>query len=177
LVAVFFRGNQRQMVKRFFQHATSEIGHDQLALNDLKVLGEDVSRISCERPLPATVALLGYAFYQVQHLNPLGYLGYLFHLEFTPTQNGGAYMQMLEKIGIPREAMTFLHDHSTIDRGHNKLMETYVQELIRTKEDVDAVVYAMRVTGKLYDDMIQAAFEQADNPQDWGIAGEELRFS
>jgi hypothetical protein len=36
LVTVYFRGHQRQLVKRFFQHATSEVGHDQLALNDLK---------------------------------------------------------------------------------------------------------------------------------------------
>lgn len=165
------------MVKRFFQHATAEIGHDQLALNDLKTLGEDVSRIPFEHPLPATLALLGYAFYQVQHLNPLGYLGYLFHLEFMPTQNGGAYMQMLERIGVPREAMTFLHDHSTIDKGHNKLMETYVDELVLISEDLDTVIYAMKVTGKLYADMIQAAFAQAENPQDWGLSNEELRFA
>ena len=57
------RGRQRHLVKNFFEHATSEVGHDQLALNDLKTPGEDVSRIPFERPIPATMALLGYAFY------------------------------------------------------------------------------------------------------------------
>jgi hypothetical protein len=180
LVTVYFRGRQRHLVRRFFQHATSEVGHDQLALNDLKTLGEDVSRLPFERPIPATMALLGYAFYQVQHMNPIGYLGYLFHLEFTPTQHGERYMQLLEGIGVPRAAMTFLHDHTTVDIGHNKLMETYVDELIATKDDLECVLYAMRVTGQLYANMVQAVFEQVDKPelqrQDYGIAPEEVRL-
>src|SRR6185436_1375902 len=41
LAAVYFRGSDRTMVKAFFQHAISEIGHEQMALADLKALGED----------------------------------------------------------------------------------------------------------------------------------------
>src|SRR5205809_224552 len=37
--AVFFKGKQREYVKSFFKHASSEIGHDQLALNDITTLG------------------------------------------------------------------------------------------------------------------------------------------
>lgn len=177
LATVYFRGSQRDLVKKFFQHATSEIGHDQLALNDLALLGEDVSRIPFERPLPATTALLAYPFYQIQYLNHLGYLGYLFHLEFAPTQHGAAYMSLLSKIGVPENAMTFLYDHSTIDVAHNKLMEIYIQEMVKTEEDFETVIYAMKVTAKLYSNMLQEAFEQTDNPQDWGISSEELHFS
>lgn len=165
LATVYFRGHQRSMVKDFYRHATSEIGHDQLALNDLKVLGEDVSSIPYENPLPSTTALLGFAFYQIYNLNPIGYLGYLFFLEFTPTQNGKTYMELLSKIGVPHEAMSFLEDHTVIDVGHNKLMESYVAEMVKTESDLNSVIYAMRVTGKLYADMLQAAFSQADNPK------------
>ena len=170
LASVRFRGAQRESVKRFLQHAVSEVGHDHLALNDLRTMGEDVTRIPFENPLPATSALLGFAFYQVENLNPVGYLGYLFHLEFTPTRNGGGYMAALADIGIPREAMTFLQDHATIDIGHNRLMERYVEDLIVTDEDMEAVVYAMRVTGRLYSEMLRGAIEQADSPRDWGMA-------
>lgn len=65
LATVYFRGEQRRVIRKFYQHASSEIGHDQLALNDLAALGEDTRRIPFERPLPATTALLGYAFYQI----------------------------------------------------------------------------------------------------------------
>lgn len=174
LATVHFRGAQREMIKRFYQHAASEYGHDQLALNDLKVLGEDTSKIPTERPIPATSALLAFGFYQVQNLNPIGYLGYLFFLEFLPTQQGKLIMNKLSEVGVPQEAMSFIKDHSTIDLGHNKMMEAYIACLVQRKADFEAVVYAMRVTGKLYADMIQEAFEQVDAPEDWGVSYEEV---
>lgn len=163
LATIYFRGEQRRMIKDFYRHAISEIGHDQLALNDLKTLGETIDLIPYENPLPATTALLSFAFYQIYNLNPIGYLGYLFFLEFTPTKKGGSYMDFLKKIGVPHEAMSFLEDHSAIDVGHNKLMESYISELVKTQKDLDSVIYAMQVTGKLYSDMLQGAFEQADH--------------
>lgn len=174
LATVYFRGEQRCAIRKFYQHAISEIGHDQLALNDLKTLGVDVAAIPYERPLPATSALLGYAFYQIQNLNPVGYLGYLFFLEFLPTQHGSGIMQTLERLGVPPTAMSFLEDHTRIDVGHNKMMESYLEMLVKTEADFDAVVYAMRVTGQLYAAMVQDALEQIDAPQAWGIAAEEL---
>jgi Iron-containing redox enzyme len=177
LATVYFRGHQRTIIKDFYRHATSEIGHDQLALNDLKVLGEDVGSIPYENPLPSTTALLGFAFYQINNLNPIGYLGYLFFLEFTPTQNGRAYMELLNKIGVPYEAMTFLQDHAAVDIGHNKLMESYVAELIKTEDDLSSVIYAMQVTGKLYADMLQGAFDQVDNPKLRSVSSAERRIA
>lgn len=175
LATVYFRGKQREMVKGFFKHATSEIGHDQLALNDLKALEEDVTDLPYLQPLPATTALIGYAFYQIQHLNPLGYLGYLFHLEFMPTQGGKEYMKAFQAAGVPEEALSFVKDHATIDIGHNKLMERYIDELVQTPEDIDAVVHAARVTAYLYGAMVQQAFESVDYPSSTYVAHEEAK--
>ena len=171
LATVYFRGHQRAVIKQFFKHATSEIGHDQLALNDLKALGEDVCRV--QNSLPATSALLGFAFYQIYHLDPVGYLGYLFFLEFTPTQHGSAYIDRLSCMGVPKEAMSFLIDRTKIDVSRNLLMDFYVQEMVANQEALNSVVYAMKVTGRLYADMIQEAFDQVDNPKDWGISSVE----
>ena len=165
LATIYFRGDRRKMVKNFYHHAMAEIGHDRLALNDLKLLGEDVDLIPYENPLPATTALLSFAFYQINNLNPIGYLGYLFFLEFTPTQNGKNYLELLKRIGVPSEAMTFLEDHAVIDISHNKMMESYVSELIKTEDDLNSVIYAMQVTGKLYADMLQGAFDMVDRPK------------
>ncbi len=158
----YFKGNQRKMCRMFFSHASSEIGHDQLAKEDLITLGVDVSGLSFERPLPATSALLAFPFYQIQFHNVLGYLGYLFHLEFMPTRMGAAYMESLAKAGVPREAMSFIADHATIDIAHNKLMERYIDELILTEEDMETVIYCAKVTAKLYANMVQEAIELAD---------------
>jgi hypothetical protein len=175
LAASYLRGTDRAMVKPFFRHATSEIGHDQLALNDLKALGVDTSGIPWERPLPATTSLLAFAFYQIQHLDPIGYLGYLFHLEFMPTRCGKQILSSLERAGVPSEAMSFIYDHSTIDVGHNKLMENYVAELVCTEERLDTVIYTAHTTADLYVNMIASAFAWADKPYHTGISPYENR--
>ena len=169
LATVYFHGADRHFVKIFYKHAISEIGHDELALNDLKSLGQDVDAIRIENPLPETVALNGFVFYQIYNRNPIGYLGYLFFLEFLPTSSGAGYMQLLEKAGVPRSAMTFLLEHTHVDVYHNKLMERYVDGLIQIEADLQAVIYTMKGTGHLYAAMLEAAFKQVDKNIDWGV--------
>lgn len=157
LATVYFRGHEREMVKPFFRHATSEIGHDQLALNDMIALGEEVGEIPQGQPLPATTALLAYPFYQIGYHGHMGYLGYLYFLEFTPTTMGAGLLQALEAIGVGEEARTFFHDHTTIDVAHNRMMQKYLAHLVRTEEDLQAVMYSMEVTAELYAKMLDAA--------------------
>jgi pyrroloquinoline quinone (PQQ) biosynthesis protein C len=174
LATVYFRGRQRDMVRMFYKHAASEIGHDQLALNDFVTLGGDATNVPYENPLPATSALLAYGFYQIYNLNPLGYLGYLYFLEFTGTKAGVGLMDSLRRIGVPDSAMTFLKDHTEIDVGHNKMMMKYAEHMLRAEADIDAVVYAMKTTGFLYSQMILSAIEDARAPMDVGWNWEEL---
>jgi len=175
LATVYFRGRQRDMVKSFFAHAASEVGHDQLALNDFVTLGGDAAHVPYENPLPATSALLAYGFYQIYNLSPLGYLGYLFFLEFTPTAAGEGMMTRLRDAGVPNSAMTFLKDHTEIDVGHNRMMEKYVERLILDDSDLDAVVYSMKTTGRLYADMLSMAMDDAHRPYARGWNWEELK--
>jgi len=174
LATVYFRGRQRDLVKNFYQHATSEIGHEQLALNDLVTLGGDASDIPYKNPLPATTALTAYAFYQIYNLNPLGYLGYLFFLEFVPTQAGPVLTDHFHKIGVKDNALTFLRDHIEIDQGHNRLMERYAESLLREDADLDCVEYAMLTTSHLYEQMLTSAIRDAHENLDTGWNWEEL---
>jgi pyrroloquinoline quinone (PQQ) biosynthesis protein C len=175
LAAVHFRGKDRQFVKMFFKHATMEIGHDRMALDDLAALGVDVSSIPASNPLPATVALISFPFYQISYLNPVGYLGYLYFLEFMPTQEGQTYGAALARLGVPEKAMSFLKEHVSVDVGHNKLMEQYLRGLVHDEADLEAVVYAMKVTAQLYSEMLAGAIRQAEDPRDYGIAAHEAR--
>ena len=172
---VYFRGHQREVIQSFYRHATSEIGHDQLALNDYRTLGGDASSVPYENPLPATLALLGYGFYEICNRNPLGYLGYLFFLEFTPTTAGSGLMDALRAAGVPDRAMTFLKDHTVVDVGHNKLMEGYLADLVRHDWEADVVVAAMHATGNLYARMLDEAVAFADAPYDVGWNWGELQ--
>jgi hypothetical protein len=159
LAAIHLRGEDRGTVKMFLKHATSEIGHDLMALEDLKALGEAVSAIPTTMPLATTIALTAFPFYQIQYHNPIGYLGYLYFLEYMPTQAGAGYRAALKVAGIPDEAMTFLNEHMTVDVAHNNLMQEYLRRLVRNDRDLSAVVYAMRVTAYLYGEMLNGAVQ------------------
>jgi pyrroloquinoline quinone (PQQ) biosynthesis protein C len=157
-----FRGADRELVKPFLQHATSEIGHDQLALNDLRSLGFDVVDIPLENPLPMTTALFAFPFYAIQYRSAISYLGYLYFLEFLPTSRGAEIAAALSSVGIPAESMTFLREHQTVDTHHNRLMERYAGEMLRTAADVAEVIHSMEVTGRLFEGMLAGAFDAID---------------
>jgi pyrroloquinoline quinone (PQQ) biosynthesis protein C len=157
-----FRGADREMVKYFLRHALSEVGHDQMALNDLATIGFDTSPIPAEEPLPATIAMTGFAYYAIHYRQPISYLGWLYFLEFLPTSSGGGIAAALTRIGVPETAMTFLDEHRTVDTQHNKLMRIYADHMIRTHGDLAEVAYAMTVTGALFANMLEGAFEAAD---------------
>ncbi len=174
LATVYFRGHQRGAIERFFRHASSEIGHDQLALKDLRTLGFAIDALPFQNPLPETSAVIAFPFYQIQNLSPVGYLGYLCFLQFLPQASGSAIMDALERVGVTRAAMRFLRDHSSADLAYTQRMESYAETLITDERELGAAVYAMRATGRLYASMIEAAFAYADAPIEYGVANEEL---
>lgn len=170
LVTARFRGEERDLVKAFLRHALSEVGHDELALRDLQTLGEDVVRLRSERPLPSTFALIASAFHVVEHHDPAAYVGYLFHLEYTPVQIGPRTMEALERSGIPRSAMRFLAEHATVDVAHCRLVERYCETLLRTPQRLEAALAMRSVTATLYASMIDAAIESAASGEDVATA-------
>lgn len=175
LATTYFRGKERRLVRDFFKHAASEIGHDELAFSDFVTLGGDPAPLPYENPLPATMGLLAYGFHQIVHKNHLGYLGYLYFLEFMPTSSGGEALKALADIGVPAGATRFLVDHTQVDIGHNKMMEKYASLMINDEADLDCVAYAMKTTGHLYAGMMDAAAADALRPSERGWNWEELR--
>lgn len=161
-VTLQFRGAEREMVGPFLQHARSEVGHDQLALNDLASLGFDTSEVSNQQPLPATELLCSYPIAGLMHRPAVSYLGYLFFLEFVPTSQGEAFSGALLKAGVPSGALTFLKEHQDIDVHHNRLMKVYAECLIQTSHDLETVVASMQVTARAFAAMLEDAFDSID---------------
>lgn len=170
-ILVHLRGAQRAYTKKMLEHASSETGHDELALADLRALGVNTENIPNERPLPATSAMIGFSFYLIQYLNPISYLGFVFHLEYLPTHFGQQYAQGFVRAGVPMHAMSFLLEHNEADIGHNLLMADYVENLLLNQRDVDDTIYAMQVTTVLFANLVEAAFRRVDEGEtrDYGI--------
>lgn len=177
LAAVYFRGADRAMVQGFFRHASAEIGHDRMALDDIRALGYPTAGLDVRHPLPHTTALTAFPFYQVVYRNPIGYLGYLYFLEHMPTRAGARLGAALLACGVPASALSFLNEHTTVDVAHNRLMTVYIDALVRTEADLAAITYAIRTTAVLYADMLQGAIEDADDPEDYGVDHCELARS
>lgn len=173
--ATYFRGVDRELVLAFYKHASAEIGHDQLAINDYRAVGGDAESVIDLNPLPSTSAFNGFIWHQIYHRNPVGYLGYLFFLEFLPTHAGQEIAGRLVEVGVPPNAMTFLAEHASVDVYHNRLMAQYADALIHTAEDFDDVCYVMRATAKLYGDLLLGAIQNVDRPQFYGYAHDEKR--
>src|SRR5262249_1171628 len=122
----------------------------------------DTDAIPRENPLPTTTSLISFPFYAIQYRGPLSYLGYLYFLEFLPTSRGAEIAAALSAIGVPAESMSFLHEHRTVHVHPNRLMKRYADEMVRTDADVAEVIYAMEVTGRLFEGMLSGAFEAVD---------------
>ena len=159
---LYFKNNPRKMIDLFYKHAISEIGHDMLAHNDLVAMGVASEDIIKSKPLPTTLALNSYIIYQIQFVNPISYLGYLFHLEFFPTTSGGGIMEMLGAAGVPDHAMSFLKEHSTVDIGHNKLMEKYLEHFVRDEVALESVIDTAIGTCQLHLLMMEKAMENGE---------------
>ncbi len=158
----FFRGPDREMVDLFLQHAKAEVGHDQMALNDLAFLGFDTSLIPDQAPLPATENLIAYPYWAMAHKEPAAYLGYLYFLEFLPTSQGGGIAAALSQVGVPSQAMTFLDEHQQVDVHHNRLMRTYINKMVRSPRSLDAIVAALQATALNFELMLTYAFASID---------------
>lgn len=160
--SLFIKGRPRNVVKKFFQHAISEIGHDVLALNDLGILGVDRESVIESRPQPETSAFFANTVYNIQTKGPTAYIAYLFHLEYTPTKNGPSIIQMLSTKGIPHSAMTFLEEHSTVDINHLKLMSSYMDEFLKTSEDQIVFKHCLEDSIVLHQRVLDAGFENGE---------------
>ena len=159
---MFLKNNPREIVGMFYRHAISEIAHDVLAMNDLEVLGGDREKLEKTKPLPSTIAFNAFVIMQIQFVNPIAYLGYLFHLEFLPTNQGPGYLQLLSSLGVPKSALTFLEEHATVDIGHNKLMEKYIEVLVTDEKQLEDVLYSLRCSCHLHYKMLEGAFENGE---------------
>jgi len=121
-------------------------------------------QIRCRRRRPYCLPFLSDPVSIIHRVSRLSILSRTY-----ANHQGSFYADALLSAGINRDALTFLGEHMSVDVAHNKLMELYIEKLVRTRIDVDEVIYAMRVTGRLYAEMIWAAFTRADEHVDFGI--------
>lgn len=178
IMAVFYSRldtRDHSVAAKLLKHAAMETGHNEMALDDLAVLGEDTEAVRRSRALPATEALAAFVMFEMEHRNPLAFLGYLYHMEALSERLAGGSSDLFAKMGVPAEALGFLKEHAEADLVHAKWNREYLETFIRTEGDLPAVLYGIRGSALLHGLMFQGILDSVSgqgifHPREWSAA-------
>jgi pyrroloquinoline quinone (PQQ) biosynthesis protein C len=167
MMVAHLRGRKRDLAAKIYRHCLAETGHHEMALEDLRALGGMTADIPGGKPLPTTEALIAFPVYQIQHGNPIGYLGYVYHLEMLPALRGGAIVAKMAAMGVPESALGFIGEHAKLDPAHVGWLEDYIAQAAETREDLDAIIRCARGTAALHGLMLQGVVDSVPDHGDW----------
>jgi len=150
LVGTRFKEISHIYMKFCYEHALEEVGHELMALQDLKKIGAPATTIDdLPKPLDATEQLTAYLYYVAQHAHPATRLGFSYWAEkcypFIQSLASGAQKSM----GLSDHQMTFFVSHSRIDEKHAMDVQNVIERICKTPEDWRAVAEGMRVSLRL----------------------------
>ena len=133
-----------------------EVGHQEWILNDLQALGIDKDWVRRGRPLMATELMVSYAYDQVHRFNPVGFFAMVYTLEKTSSTIATyAAEQIQSSLSLPRQAMSYLISHGSLDVEHMESFEGLMNRL-NDEEDKAAVLHALPVFYHLYAEVFRA---------------------
>jgi pyrroloquinoline quinone (PQQ) biosynthesis protein C len=150
-------------LKFCLKHAEEEMGHEMMALHDLKNLGYDISEDRMPKPLAATETLVAYLYHVARNGHPLERLGYSFWAE----QAYGYIQPLLQMVsvglGVPDKAMTFFREHSSIDELHARQVAETIERFAKTEADwsaiegcmVNSLLLTARMTDQIFEEFMQ----------------------
>lgn len=147
-------------LKFCLKHAADEVGHEMMALHDLRSIGYDVTADDLPAPLDATEVLTAYLYRISQVGNPLARVGYSFWAESSYEHIGPLLAAAQGKLGLEDKNMTFLVAHAKIDADHAEEVDAVLRRFATTTDDWDAVGRVMRTSLRLTVEMLDAVADE-----------------
>ena len=114
-------------------HIAEETGHDQWLLEDLEVLGLSRSEVLSRPPARTVAALVGSQYYWVQHVHPVGLLGYMAMFEGYPPARQ-EIDQVQGATGYGAEAFRTHLLHADLDPHHGDDLDHLLDSLRLTEQ-------------------------------------------
>ncbi|MGB1109186.1 MAG: TenA family transcriptional regulator [Gammaproteobacteria bacterium] len=137
------------------EYIEEELGHQEWILNDIAACGGDAEAVRHSRPGGAADTLVAYAYYQIQHVTPLGFLGMVQVLEGTSIRAATEAAKNIGKaLTLGPECFTYLSSHGSLDISHMDFFEGLINRL--SEDEVDDVIHAAKVFYKLYGDVFRS---------------------
>jgi pyrroloquinoline quinone (PQQ) biosynthesis protein C len=138
------------------KHAADELGHEMMALHDLRSLGYDVTADDLPEPLEETQVLSAYLYWISERANPLGRVGYSFWAESSYEHIGPMLAAAQTTLDLEDRHMTFLVAHAKIDADHAAEVDAVLRRFATTTDDWATVGRVMRTSLRLTVEMLDA---------------------
>lgn len=137
--------------KWILEHSAEELGHELMALNDLKKFGIDPDQVKKE---PAPVGVVGYVsffHYKVAIANPWSAFGVLYFLEGMAVRLAP---EVLKSIGTKldpkyKTAFTFFKEHGDLDTDHLQEQKDVLLKADLSEDDKKAIARTIYETAKM----------------------------
>lgn len=155
---------KREVRQWLLHHSAHEMGHEDMALADLVVLGHEASAITASAPLAGTLAWRDFFFFQVAERPPFAALGVLFFLEGMAARLAPVVVsKVLPALeGDAKRAVTFVREHGELDLEHSADLRDLIARHA-SPEDVAVLVATIEQGGYakrfLLDVLVEATLE------------------
>ena len=132
--------DQMGLLRFVYRHAQEELGHEKLALHDLRAIGllgkdEPIT----DAPLPATDALINYIYSVALREGPVARLGYSYWAENVYEHIAPMLGRARTSLGLTDREMAFFVAHADIDEDHSQDVVRAIRRAVTTHEQADAV--------------------------------------
>lgn len=138
------------------EHAHEEKNHEKIILKDLKELGYEIDNF---KESPIIKAFYQSQYYTIEHIHPLGFIGYIYLLESLPLGLGKTLLKKIEGI-YGKKATTFLKVHSQEDEKHILSLLKLIESL--PKDVCKEIEQNLILSGTLYNAFFQELASLSD---------------
>jgi hypothetical protein len=130
-------------------HIPEELGHDDWLLEDLESLGMSRDQVLGRVPSPTIAALVGAQYYWIQHVHPVGLLGYMALLEgYPPSPHDIDRVQAAT--GYGPAAFRTLRLHADLDPQHRNDLDDLLDSLPLTEQQRTLIGLSAITSVQLY---------------------------
>jgi hypothetical protein len=140
------------------------MGHQEWVLDDIEACGGDRATAASALPSLATEVMVSYAYDTIQRGNPVGFFGMVLVLEGTSmTLATRAANTLQQSLDLPRNALTYLLSHGSLDIQHVDFFKNLMDQL-EDAGDRQAVVHAARRFYILYGNIFRTLDNASGQP-------------
>ncbi len=134
------------LLRFVYRHASEELGHERMAVHDLKTVDLFDEADLAKPPLPATEVLIGYLYAVALRYGPVPRLGYSFWAEGVYEHIADPVRKISRDLQLTSRNMTFFGSHAEADKDHIRQVEDAISKYATEPNQQEHVITVARST-------------------------------